>query len=684
MKYTNLFKELDLGFTKLKNRVIMGSMHLGLEERKNGFEKMAKFYSLRAKGGVALIITGGISPNNAGRVALGSAIITKKEIKEHKLVTDAVHKEGGKIAMQLLHTGRYGFHKEIVSSSEKRAPINMFIPKKLTTEEILQTIEDFATAANYAKEANYDGIELMASEGYLLNQFISKRVNTRDDEWGGEFKNRIKFPLMALKAIREKVGKDFIIVFRLSLLDLVENGSTFEEVITLAKEVERAGATIINSGIGWHEARVPTIAMSVPHGGFSWIAKRVKDEINIPLIISNRINTPEIGEDILSSGVCDMISMARPFLSDPFFLEKAKNDRVKDISPCISCNQSCLDHIFAGKTVSCLVNPYACREIKYDLLNTTNSPKKVIVIGAGAAGLSFAINASKLGHKVIIFEKDSKIGGQLHLAGAIPGKSEFKRVITYFQNELKNQNIQVVLNSTQKDIDKYLYENTDTIDAIIISTGVKPRIPEIDGIKNEKIFTYLDILQKKKSVGKSVAVIGAGGIGFDTSIFMLSSEDDFKPENFYNEWGVDTQFKNRGALKEKIKPKVEKKIYLMRRKPGKVGDNLGKTTGWIDREFLKRRDVEFISGIQYSKIVEKDNKLNLHIIDKKDSNERVLEIDNIVICSGQTSYNSIKDRIEEKFDNLDIPIYLIGGAKKASKLDAARAIKEGMELAFKI
>jgi len=677
MNYKYLFKPLNLGFTTLKNRVIMGSMHLGLEEKKGGFEKMAVFYAERAKGGVSLIITGGISPNKAGMVQFNGSVMTENEVDKHKLITDAVHENNGKIAMQLLHTGRYGFHPDIVSASAIQAPINpMFKPRELTHEEILSTIDDFTNAALLAKKAGYDGVEVMGSEGYLINQFIALKTNKRTDEWGGEFKNRIKLAIKIVSSIREKLGKDFIIVYRLSVVDLVDNGSTLKEVIELAKAIEDAGATIINSGVGWHEARVPTIAMSVPNGAFTVFTKNIKKHINIPIITTNRINTPEIAENILKNDDADMVSMARPFLADPYFLLKAKNELKETISPCIACNQACLDHVFAGKVSSCLVNPRAGREIKYDYsLLPENERKNIIVIGAGAAGLSFAVTATNKGHKVSIYEKTDKLGGLLHLAGVIPGKSEFKRLISYYNDEVKRLNIEIHLNTELqiKDIKNIIKEKN--ISSVIISSGVIPRKIEIEGMETTNVIYYDELLKNEKTVGEKIAVIGASGIGFDSSIFIVSEEQEFNKENFYKNWGVDLEYKNRGALTTpKFKPS-NKKIYLMRRRAGKVGSDLGKTTGWIDRAFLQKKGVEMIAGVSYNKI--ENNKLYITV----NKENRELEIDTLLICSGQESYNPFSEELS-KIEN--ITVHSIGGAKKSAKLDAKRAIKEGTELALKI
>ncbi len=677
MNYEYLFKPLDLGFTKLKNRVIMGSMHLGLEEKKGGFEKMALFYGERAKGDVALIITGGISPNKAGKVQFNGSVMTENEVDKHKLITNAVHENGGKIAMQLLHTGRYGFHPDIVSASAIQAPINpMFKPKELTHDEILQTIEDFVNAALLAKKAGYDGVEIMGSEGYLINQFIAPKTNKRTDEWGGKFENRIKFAVKIVNSVRKKLGENFIIVYRLSVVDLVDDGSTFEEVVKLAKEIENAGATIINSGIGWHEARVPTIAMSVPNGAFTNFTRRVKEHINIPIITTNRINTPFLAEEVLRNNDADMISMARPFLADPYFLLKAKGEIKEAISPCIACNQACLDHVFAGKVSSCLVNPRAGRETKYDYsLLPENERKNIMVIGAGAAGLSFALTATKKGHNVIIYEKSDKIGGLLHLAGAIPGKSEFKRLISYYNDEVKRLNVEIHLNTELQtgDIKNIIKEKN--INAIVLSSGVLPRKIEIEGMNSVDVIYYDELLRGEKKAGEKIAVIGAGGIGFDSSIFLLSDENEFKKENFYKNWGVDLEYKNRGALKT---PEFEisgKKVYLMRRRKGKVGSDLGKTTGWIDRAFLQKKGVEMIAGVTYNKV--ENGKLHITVNEEN----RELEIDTLLICSGQESYNPYFEELSE-IEN--VAVYSIGGAKKSAKLDAKRAIKEGTELGLTV
>jgi 2,4-dienoyl-CoA reductase (NADPH2) len=677
MKYEYLFKPLDLGFTTLKNRVIMGSMHLGLEEKKGGFEKMAVFYGERAKGGVSLIITGGISPNKAGKVQFNGSVMTESEVDNHKKITSSVHDNGGKIAMQLLHTGRYGFHPDIVSASPIQAPINpMFKPKEMTHQDILDTIDDFVNASVLAEKAGYDGVEVMGSEGYLINQFIALKTNKRTDEWGGDFKNRIKLPILIVKSIREKLGSDFIIVYRLSIVDLVEDASSIEEVIELAKEIENAGATIINSGIGWHEARVPTIAMSVPSSAFTVFTKKVKNNISIPIITSNRINTPEIAEDVLKNGHADMVSMARPFLADPYFLLKANKEIKENISPCIACNQACLDHVFVGQVSSCLVNPRAGRETNYDYSLLAESERKnILVFGAGAAGLSFAITATIKGHKVSIYEKSDKLGGLLHLAATIPGKSEFKKLISYYNKEVERLNIETHLNTELSigDIEKIIKE--ERVDAIVLSTGAIPRKVEIEGMDTINTIYYDELLTKKKVAGDKIAVVGAGGIGFDSSIFLMADESNFTKESFYNEWGVDLEYKNRGALKTPLLPNHNKKVYLMRRRGGKVGSDLGKTTGWIDRAFLQKRGVEMLASVNYKKI--ENNKFYVSVNEEN----RELDIDTLLICSGQVSYNPYF----EKLNNIDgVKVYSIGGAKKSEKLDAKRAIKEGTELALEI
>lgn len=669
-KYLNLLAPLNLGFTTLKNRVLMGSMHVGLEEAPGGYDRMAAFYAERAKGGVALIVTGGISPNDHGVTFQGgSKLDTIEEAEKHKVITQAVHEAGGKIAMQILHTGRYSYQAENVAPSPIQAPINPVKPHALTSAEVQQTIDDFANCAKLAQYAGYDGVEIMGSEGYLINEFIAARTNHRDDEWGGSYANRIRFPIEIVRRTREMVGENFIIIYRLSMLDLVEGGSTLEEVIQLAKEIEKAGATIINTGIGWHEARIPTIATKVPRAAFTWVTRKLKGQVKIPLITSNRINTPEMAEYVLASGDADMISMARPMLADSEFVLKAEQGRSDEINTCIGCNQACLDHIFSMKIATCLVNPRACYETEL-IFKETNVAKNIAVIGAGPAGLSFAVYAANRGHQVTVFEASAQIGGQFNIAKTIPGKEEFYETLRYFKRQIELQpRIKLQLNH-KASLEELAQSNFDDI---VVATGVTPRQLEIPGIDHAKVLSYLDVLKERKPVGQRVAIIGAGGIGFDTAEFLSHEGESgsINPEKFYDEWGIDTDYENVGGLKAANVEKPQREIYLLQRKAASVGASLGKTTGWIHRTGLKHRDVKMIAGANYEKI--DDQGLHIVVNDKP----AVLEVDHVIICAGQESYTAMFDELKAAGKN----VHLIGGAKEAGELDAKRAIRQGAELA---
>lgn len=670
--FPNLLKPLDLGFTTLKNRVLMGSMHTGLEEVKNGYVRMASYFEARAKGGVGLIVTGGISPNFRGWVAPFSSKLTSNRIaKKHKLITDAVHKYDSKICMQILHSGRYGYHPFNVSASNIKSPISKFKTKSLSERGIQSTINDFVRCSKLAKYAGYDGVEIMGSEGYLINQFIAKRTNKRNDKWGGEYINRIKFPLEIVKRIRLEVGKEFIIIFRLSMLDLVQGGSSWGEVVQLAKELEKAGVNLINTGIGWHESRIPTIATMVPRAAFSWVTKRMMGEVSVPLITTNRINTPEIAEKILSNGHADMVSMARPFLADPEFINKAIANKSNEINTCIACNQACLDHAFKGKIASCLVNPLACHETEI-IVNNTKTPKRIVVVGAGPAGLSYAITAAKRGHNVTLIEKSNSIGGQFNMAKKIPGKEEFYETLRYFDVMLQKHNVQIHLNTTFEPAMAKKYDN------VILATGIIPRKPKIIGIDHPKVVSYIDVLNNKVKIGSKVALIGAGGIGFDVAEYLShkGESSSLKTKLFMEEWGVDMNFTARGGI-QKVKPKpleTKRQIYLLQRKSGKVGASLGKTTGWIHRFSLRNKDVKMINSVKYNKIDDKG--LNYF----KNNKEFILDVDHIVICAGQLSNNKIFDSCKEQNPNTEI----IGGAFHASELDAKKAIDQAVRSAAKV
>ena len=668
--YPHLLQPLDLGFTTLKNRVLMGSMHIGLEEAPQGYERMAAFYAERAKGGVSLIVTGGVSPNDDGVVfAHGTKLDTVEEAEKHKVITQAVHEAGGKIAMQILHTGRYSYQANNVAPSAIQAPINPIKPKALSSAEVQQTIDDFANCAKLAQYAGYDGVEIMGSEGYLINEFIAARTNHRDDEWGGSYENRIRFPIEIVKRTRDLVGENFIIIYRLSMLDLVEGGSSLEEVVQLAKEIEKAGATIINTGIGWHEARIPTIATKVPRAAFTWVTEKLKGSVSIPLITSNRINTPEMAEHVLASGHADMISMARPMLADADFVLKASEGRSDEINTCIGCNQACLDHIFSMKIATCLVNPRACYETEL-IFKETNAIKNIAVIGAGPAGLSFATYAASRGHKVKVFDSNNQIGGQFNIAKTIPGKEEFYETLRYFKRQIELQpNIELVLNHT------VTYEELSqaNYDEIVVATGVTPRQLQFEGIDHPKVLSYIQVLKERVPVGKRVAIIGAGGIGFDTAEYLTHEGDSgsLNPEKFYAEWGIDTSYAHVGGLKQPELEKSEREIYLLQRKTAAVGAGLGKTTGWIHRTGLKHRDVKMIAGASYDKVDDQ----GLHIT--VDGQTTVLDVDNVVICAGQESYTAMYEQLKADGKN----VHLIGGAKEAGELDAKRAIRQGAELA---
>lgn len=667
--YPNLLSPLDLGFTTLKNRVLMGSMHTGLEEEKGGFERLAKYFALRAKGGVGLIVTGGIAPNKAGWVGPFAAKLTsQKEVKKHRLITDAVHAEDGKICMQILHSGRYGYHPFTVAPSSIKSAINPFKPWKLTQKGIKNTIADFAKCAALSKEAGYDGVEIMGSEGYLINQFIVKKTNKRDDEWGGSYENRTRFPLEIVKAVREIVGKDFIIIYRLSMLDLVEDGSTWDEVVQLAKAIEAAGATIINTGIGWHEARVPTIATMVPRGGFSWVTKRLMGEVRIPLITTNRINTPEIGEEILTKGHANMVSMARPLLADPDFVVKAMQGKPMAINTCIACNQACLDHAFERKIASCLVNPMACHETEYDM-SPAETKKKLAVIGAGPAGVACAIYAGQRGHEVTLYEANAEIGGQFNMAKEIPGKEEFHETIRYFLYQLKENKVKVNLNMRVDEA----YLDAQGYDEIVLATGVAPRQLTMEGIDHPKVLSYVDVLRDKKPVGKSVALIGAGGIGFDVAEYLTT---DSLPtvEHFSKEWGIDQTLSTEGGLVPEQDEPPKREIYMLQRSKGKMGGGLGKTTGWIHRLSMKKKQVKLMNKVSYRKIDDQ----GLHI--SRDGVDEILAVDNIVICAGQVSVRDLYESMEAKGKK----VHIIGGAHEAKELDAKYAIEQGMKLALNI
>ncbi|MEQ5834180.1 NADPH-dependent 2,4-dienoyl-CoA reductase [Marinobacter sp. NFXS9] len=679
-RYPNLLAPLDLGFTTLRNRTLMGSMHTGLEERPNGFERMAAFFAERAHGGVGLMVTGGIAPNVEGGVGQHAAKMdTEEEAVQHRVVTKAVHEAGGKICMQILHAGRYAYHPELVAPSAIQAPINPFTPKELDEAGIEKQIEDYARCAALAKEAGYDGVEIMGSEGYFINQFIVSHTNHRTDQWGGSYENRIRLPIEVVRRVRERVGDQFIIIYRLSMLDLIEDGSTWDEVVQLAKAIEKAGATIINTGIGWHEARVPTIATSVPRGAFTKVTARLKGEVNIPLVTTNRINMPDVAEKVLAEGDADMVSMARPFLADADLVRKAEEDRAEEINTCIGCNQACLDHTFGGKLTTCLVNPRACYETELTYVKTA-TPKQIAVVGAGPAGLAFATVAAERGHKVTLFDAGSEVGGQFNVAKRIPGKEEFYETLRYFRVMLDKHGVEVKLN-TRVTVDDL---TRDGFDDVVLATGIAPRLPEIEGIDHPKVMGYLDVLLKRREVGRRVAVIGAGGIGFDVSEFLVHEGESpsLNTEHFMQEWGVDLSVAHRGGI-QGVTPKVPapaRDVFLLQRKTSKVGKNLGKTTGWIHRSALKMRNVQMIPGVTYRKI--DDQGLHITVTPKgaEQGEDHILDVDNIVICAGQDPLRELQQGLLDAGQR----VHLIGGADVAAELDAKRAINQGSRLAAEI
>lgn len=667
--YPNLLKPIDLGFTTLKNRVLMGSMHVGLEEAPHGFERMAAFYAERARGGVGLIVTGGIAPNRAGRpFESGRSLTTTDEAAEHRVITAAVHLHGAKIAMQILHFGRYAYHDELVAPSAIAAPINARIPRALTGLEVEQTIADFVRCAELAKLAGYDGVEVMGSEGYLINEFIAPRTNRRTDEWGGSLANRIRFPVEIVRRIREAVGLEFIIIYRLSMLDLVEDGSSWPEVVALAKAIETAGATLLNTGIGWHEARIPTIATKVPRAAWAWVTRRMMGEVSIPLVATNRINTPETAEQLLAQGSCDMVSMARPFLADPEFVNKAEQGRGDEINTCIGCNQACLDHTFSGRITSCLVNPRACHETEI-VIRPASRRKRIAVVGAGPAGLSFSVTTAQRGHDVTLFEAAAEIGGQFNMAKRVPGKEEFYETLRYFQRQIELTGVTLWLNH-RVGVEQLTQGG---FDEIVIATGVVPRVPSIPGADSARAVSYVDVLQGKAKVGKSTAIIGAGGIGFDVAEYLLheGTSGSQHPEIFFAEWGVDTSYSGRGGLRCSAVAPPARTVHLLQRKKHKVGSELGKTTAWIHRAGLKARGVHMISGVDYQRI--DDDGLHVEV------NERAqdLNVETVILCTGQEPLRELVAPLRAA----GFTVHVIGGADVAAGLDAKRAIDQGVRLA---
>ena len=664
--YPHLFRPLTVGHLTLPNRVLMGSMHTNLEEAPNGFERLAAFYAERARAGVSLIVTGGIAPNPEGAVFQGANALTDaSQVAAHRQVVEAVHAEGGHLCMQILHAGRYAYSPELVAPSALQAPINPFTPRALSSEEVEQQIADYVRCATLAQQAGYDGVEVMGSEGYLINQFICRRTNQRDDDWGGDFERRMRFPVEIVKRIRQAVGERFLLIFRLSMIDLVEEGSSWEEVVQLGQAIEAAGANVINTGIGWHEARVPTIVTSVPRAAFTEVSRRMRTALSIPLITTNRINMPEVAERVLADGHADMVSMARPFLADPEWVRKAEAGLSEEINTCIACNQACLDHTFMGKLTSCLVNPRACHETEISLA-PAQTPKRVAVVGGGPAGLATAVAAASRGHAVVLFERRAELGGQFNYARKIPGKEEFNETLRYFRVMLKKHAVDVRLNTDAT------AEALADFDEIVMATGVVPRELTLPGANHPSVLSYADAIEQPERVGKRVAVIGAGGIGFDVSE-LLSHEGHPAMEvaAWCDEWGVDLAVGERGGLKAPQPPRSPRSIVMLQRKSSKPGKNLGKTTGWVHRASLKQRGVETLTGCEYVRI----DDAGLHI--RRDGQEQVIEVDTIVVCAGQESVRDLMTPLQQVGGR----VHVIGGAAEAAELDAKRAIDQGTRLA---
>ena len=669
LKYPSVFEPLDLGFTVLKNRFLMGSMHTNLEEIPGGFERAAVYFAERAKNEVALIVTGGIAPNLAGCVSAHAAKLSEPhEVERHQLVTNAVHQEGGKICMQILHTGRYGYHPHLVAPSPIQAPINFFKPKELTEEEIESTITDFVNCAVLAQTAGYDGVEIMGSEGYLINQFIATRTNHRLDSWGGSLEGRTRLAIEIVRRTRAAVGPNFIIIFRISLLDLVEGGSTWEEVIYLAKRIEEAGASLLNSGIGWHEARVPTIATSVPRGAFAWVTKKLKQEVQIPVIAVNRINTPEKAEEIIRDGFADMVSLARPFLADSAFVKKAKLGKPEAINTCIACNQACLDHTFQLKISSCLVNPRACHETELNYLPSPD-PKSVAVIGGGPAGMACAATLAERGHQVTLFEQQDRLGGQFNLAKMVPGKEEYSETIRYYAHQLEAFGVRLRLgeSATVESLQEGAYQH------VILASGITSRKPDIEGIDHPMVCSYDELLSGIVRPKERVAIIGAGGIGFDVATYLVEQDSDHQSiAEFLDKWGIDMEYQEAGGLKAPLNPVPTREVFLLKRSKGKHGATLGKTTGWIHKLNLQNKQVKMLSDVSYDRIDDEGFHISIH------GEQTTLAVDQIVVCAGQEPHTALAAALKSVWGE---NFHIIGGAKDAKDLDAKRAISEACHLA---
>lgn len=676
--YPHLLTPLDLGFTVLKNRILMGSMHTNLEERPQGFQRLAAFYAQRAAAGVALIVTGGIAPNDQGVVFAEAASLTQAtQLPEHQYLTQSVHEAGGKICMQILHTGRYSYSPRLVAPSAIKAPINPFTPHALTQAEIEQQIQDYARCAGLAQAAGYDGVEIMGSEGYLINQFFCQRTNHRQDAWGGSLENRMRFALAVVTQVRAQVGPKFIIIFRLSMLDLVEDGNTQEEIIKLAQALESAGVTLLNTGIGWHESRVPTIATSVPRAVFAQVSAQIRAQVNLPVITSNRINMPHTAEALLARGDADMVSMARPFLADPQWVQKAQQGQAHLINTCIACNQACLDQIFQGQIASCLVNPFACRETELKI-QTTQKKKRIAVVGAGVAGLACAVTAAEAGHQVTLFEAQAQIGGQFQYASQIPGKEEFTETLRYFQHKIRSTGVQLKLN-TQANVQDLL-----DFDEVVLATGVKPRIPDFLDSEHPQVITYPEAIAQPQALGQKIAILGAGGIGFDLASLLLQSTPASTPDAdlaarqqaFCQYWGIDLTAKTAGGLTKPQRAPAAREIWLLQRKTSAIGKHLGKTTGWIHRAHLKHQGVHFWQGCQYQSFDEQ----GLHLVYQDQL--QCLAVDQVVVCAGQESVLDLLADLQGHQPHKKP--HLIGGAALAGELDAQRAIREGVELALNL